>query len=113
MRATIRQTLAGLSCEIVECGDGNLAVAEHRRIRPDWTVMDIGLPGLDGLAATRAIHEESPDAQVIILTTHDSPAFRAAAARAGAIAFIPKSHLHHLPRIVAEQPPSSSLPPSP
>lgn len=101
MRASIRETLNGLPFEVLECADGERAVETFRHQQPEWVLMDIGLPSLDGLAATRAIHEASPTAKVIILTAFDSPAFRAAAARAGAVAFVLKSDLGRLPSMLS------------
>ena len=62
-----------------------------RRLQPDMVVMDIQLPGEDGLAATRKIREVAPDALVAVLTAHTAPDWISRAAQAGASAFIPKN----------------------
>ena len=52
--------------------------------------MDIQMPGMDGLKATRVIRSQPPKARIIILTQHDSPDLRQAARDAGAIAYVLK-----------------------
>ncbi len=50
--------------------EGNVAVETALKLEPDLVLMDIGLPGLDGIEATRAIKTASPDIRVIILTSY-------------------------------------------
>ena len=60
--------------EIVgEATTGREAVSLIRRLRPDVVLMDIRMPELDGLAATRAVKQESPGTCVIIVTMHENP----------------------------------------
>jgi DNA-binding NarL/FixJ family response regulator len=73
--------------------DGEAALESARALRPDVVLMDINLPGIDGIEATRCIKAELPSADVVMLTTHDTPQHRLAAARAGAAAFIPKQKM--------------------
>ena len=61
-----------------------------RRLRPSVVVMDIQMPGTDGLVATRAIREASPGTAVAVVTAHQDGDWVARAAGAGASAFIPK-----------------------
>ncbi len=56
----------------------------------DVVVLDLGLPGMDGIAATRAMHEVNPAARVLVLTMSEEPAALAAAIRAGAHGYIVK-----------------------
>ncbi len=73
----------------VEDGDGAAAaVAEHL---PDVILMDIRMPGMDGLAATREVIAAHPDARVVILTTFDLDEYVYGALRAGASGFLLKS----------------------
>ena len=52
-----------------EARDGNQAILLARKLKPDVVLMDIVMPGLDGVAATRAIRRELPDTEVIALTS--------------------------------------------
>jgi DNA-binding NarL/FixJ family response regulator len=49
-------------------GDGLQALEEARRLHPDLILMDIDMPGCDGLTATRLIHAEMPDTKIVMLT---------------------------------------------
>ena len=57
---------------VAECGDGQAAVEQYRRNRPDVALMDLRLPGLSGVEAILAIRKEFPEARVIVLTTFDA-----------------------------------------
>lgn len=70
---------------IIGCvSDGQAAVEEVLRLRPQLVAMDLGLPVLDGIEATRAIKAAAPDVRVLILTAHESDEFVFAALAAGA-----------------------------
>jgi CheY-like chemotaxis protein len=73
--------------------DGEVAQESVGALRPDVVLMDINLPGIDGIEVTRFIRAQLPSADVVMLTTHDTPQHRLAAARAGATAFIPKQKM--------------------
>ena len=77
---------------VAEAADGGEAVAVTRRTRPDVVLMDIRMPGLDGLAATRAIGQEPAlsDVRVVILTTFELDEYVFEAIRAGASGFLVK-----------------------
>jgi DNA-binding NarL/FixJ family response regulator len=87
--------------------DGRQAVAEVRRLCPDVVLMDIRMPGLDGLAATRRILTEPdvPPCKVVILTTFDVDEHVYEALRAGASGFllkdVPADQLAHAIRVAA------------
>lgn len=67
--------------------------------------MDISMPVMDGLAATSAIHTLHPDAKIVVVTQHDSPAMRRRALDCGAAHFLPKDNLTALPALLtADQP---------
>lgn len=76
-----------------EAGDGEEAVRLARELQPDVILMDIAMPRVDGLEATRRIKAERPEAKVIILMIHNEEAYRRAAAESGADVFLPKKTL--------------------
>jgi DNA-binding NarL/FixJ family response regulator len=88
-----------------EAADGLEAVARTRELRPDVVLMDIRMPGRDGLEATREVLRESPQTQVLILTTFDLNEYVYEAMKAGASGFllkdIPRSQLIEGIRTVA------------
>jgi len=78
------------------CGEainGLEAVQKTRDLRPDVVLMDISMPEIDGLQATRLIRSEPIHAQVLILSQHDSPHMLAAALKAGANGYVTKSQV--------------------
>jgi len=73
-----------------EAGDGAEAVALAARLRPDVVLMDVRMPGMDGLEATRRIVASGSPARIIVLTTYDVDDSVFAALRAGASGFMLK-----------------------
>jgi DNA-binding NarL/FixJ family response regulator len=73
-----------------EAGDGTKAVAMTRALRPDVVLMDVRMPVMDGIAATRAIIGSGSPARVLVLTTFDLDEYVYAALRAGASGFLLK-----------------------
>ena len=75
-----------------EAGDGGAAVRVARQTRPDVVLMDIRMPGTDGLAATRQIAADATlaDTKVLILTTFDEDEYVFEAIRIGASGFLVK-----------------------
>ena len=73
-----------------EAGDGTEAVRLSRRLRPDVVLMDLHMPGLDGVRATEQITGELPGVRVLALSTFDLDENVIAALRAGADGFLPK-----------------------
>ena len=74
-----------------EAGNGEEGVALARGLRPDLVLMDVQMPGIDGLEATRRIKELDDPPHVVVMSTHESGDYRETALHAGAHAFIPKS----------------------
>ena len=72
---------------------GGDALWQTQRLRPDLVVMDLEMPGMNGLEATRRIKALERAPQVVILTLHDDPEYQTAAAAAGADGFVSKSEL--------------------
>ncbi|WP_235916197.1 response regulator [Antrihabitans cavernicola] len=75
---------------IGEAADGDIAIAQTIALRPDVVLMDVRMPGLDGIAATERITADG-DARVLILTTFDIDEYVFRALRAGASGFLLKS----------------------
>jgi DNA-binding NarL/FixJ family response regulator len=73
-----------------EAADGEEAVAEARRLRPDVVLMDIRMPVLDGIEATRRIVRDRPEARVLVLTTFGLDGYVYDSLRAGASGFMLK-----------------------
>jgi len=86
---------------VVEMSDGFEVVGEAEsgeegvelaaELQPDLVLMDVYLPGIDGMEATRRITSADDPPRVLVMSTHESVEFAQAALAAGAIAFIPKS----------------------
>jgi DNA-binding NarL/FixJ family response regulator len=76
---------------IAEASDGRDAVEKASQLHPDVVILDIGMPNLNGLEATRQILREHPGARVLILTMHDSEQVVREVLEAGARGFILKS----------------------
>jgi DNA-binding NarL/FixJ family response regulator len=111
VRSGFEMILGAAGIEVVgHAADGSAAVAAVRRHRPDVVLMDIRMPGMDGLEATRRVLAAAPTStcgdpvRVIILTTFDLDEYVYAALGAGASGFLLKDitpdHLVHAVRLV-------------
>jgi DNA-binding NarL/FixJ family response regulator len=89
-----------------EAGDGAEAVRLAHEHHPDVVVMDIRMPGTDGLAATRQVKAELPDVKVLVLTTFNADEYVFEALKSGASGFLLKDtdpvELLHALRVVAQ-----------
>ncbi len=91
-RESLRSLLTPRGFEIVgEARDGREAVELARRLNPDIVLMDLSMPGLDGLAATRLISAEMPEVKVVILTASEEDAQLFEAIKSGAQGYLMKS----------------------
>ena len=105
IRRMIRRMVARTCDEVYECGDGLSALTAYQQHRPDWTLMDLKMPQMDGLAATRRICALHPSARVIVVTNYDDELLREEARTAGAFAYFVKEDLSKL-SVVLRQPPT-------
>lgn len=76
-----------------EAVTGEEAVALTADLEPDLVLMDINLPGIDGLEATRQLLSVRPDTKVIVMSTYEASEYEQRALEAGAVAFVSKSDL--------------------
>lgn len=93
MRIMVTTALEKLGFEVLGTAkDGEDAVAKYKELKPDITLLDIGLDGLDGIEVTRKIVQEDPAAVVImlIMESTDIPDIIVEAVRAGAKGYIKK-----------------------
>ena len=96
----VRQGIAGLvgvqqdMVLVCEASDGREAIQQFRTHHPDVTLMDLQMPGMNGIDAILAIRNEFPDARVIVLTTYTGDVQVLRALKAGAQAYLLKNALH-------------------
>jgi two-component system response regulator DesR len=95
-QALVRGALAALlnletDLEVVaEVGRGDEVVAEARRVRPDVALLDVEMPGLDGIAVAAALRAALPSCRVLVVTTFGRPGYLRRAMAAGASGFVVK-----------------------
>jgi DNA-binding NarL/FixJ family response regulator len=75
---------------VSEASDGTAAVEQARTLHPDVVVMDISMPGMNGLVATRTLKQVQPDSVIVILTRHGDDAYLQELLRAGADGYVLK-----------------------
>jgi CheY-like chemotaxis protein len=101
IRRLLRRTFADSATEIWECSDGAAALPLYEQHHPDVVLMDMRMPQMDGLTATRQIRKAHPSARIVIVTDYDDEDLRLAASEAGASGYALKQNLEDLPRIVS------------
>lgn len=86
--------------EIIECADGNDAVAQYERQHPDYVLMDVQMEPTNGFIATERIIQNDPKASVIFVTSHNTSAFRTKAKLLRAKGFVTKDNLSELDQLL-------------
>lgn len=76
-----------------EAGDGATAVALAETLHPDVIIMDIEMPGMDGINATRVLRERGRRSKVVMLSLYDDSQTQRRAREAGAVAFVAKHRM--------------------
>ena len=76
-----------------EANNGSEALQRYLELRPDVTLMDLQMPGMNGLEAINAIRAANPNARIIVLTTYSRDAQAVRALKAGAVGYLLKSSL--------------------
>ena len=92
-----------------EAGDGAGAISLAQSLRPDVILMDVRMPGMDGISAVRTLRAVAPESAVVILSLYDDAKTRARAQEAGAAAFVAKHKVEEtllaaIRRVVARRP---------
>jgi DNA-binding NarL/FixJ family response regulator len=91
LRDSLRRSMEENGFDVVgEAGDGAEAVQLAQELRPDVVLMDVSMPNLDGVEATRQITRLVPEAQIVMLTMHADGEVMARAIQAGAIGYLVK-----------------------
>jgi two-component system response regulator DegU len=96
MRKTIRGVAAGKTDTVIECSNGEEAVAAFGDYHPDWVLMDINMPVMDGISATKRITAVHPFARIVMVSDSDNESFRSASEAAGACGYVSKENLFEL-----------------
>jgi DNA-binding NarL/FixJ family response regulator len=91
LRQALRRAMEDAGLVVLgEASDGAEAVQLVDQLRPELVIMDVTMPVLGGIEATRRLHAAHPDLPIVVLTMHDEEALREEALRAGASAFLTK-----------------------
>lgn len=91
-RDALTALLAQQGFDVVgEAASGEQAIAEARRLQPDLVLLDLTMPGMDGLTALPRIREEAPSSEVVVLTASDAEENLLAAIRSGASGYLLKT----------------------
>ena len=96
MRSLLRRALAGTADQVWECSDGADALEAYKEYKPDVVLMDMKMPRMDGLKATRQIRQFYPTARIVIVSDYDDEDLRIAASAAGASGYTLKQDLSEL-----------------
>jgi len=100
VRRLLRHAIQEIAHTVVECEDGADSLKGYKDCMPDVVLMDVRMPRMDGLTATRRLLQAYPDARVVIVTDYDDDELRNAAHEAGAKQFALKNNLTELDSII-------------
>ena len=76
---------------VAEAGDGQKAIELSGKVQPDVILMDLVMPGMDGVTATRVIHQRQPETRIVVLSSSVEPSLIDSALEAGAAGYLHKS----------------------
>jgi DNA-binding response OmpR family regulator len=102
VRQLLRRAINEIATQIWECEDGADALSFYNNHRPDVVLMDVRMPRMDGLAATRQIRQAHPTARIVIVTDCDDEELRVAAREAGACDYALKQDLTGLASLIGK-----------
>jgi len=100
MRRILARAVRQVARQLWECTDGADALAAYAAHSPDVVLMDVQMPRLDRLAATRQIIQFDPAARIVMVTDFDDEELRIAARKAGASGYVLKQDLSGLDAIL-------------
>ena len=100
IRELIRNMIATPGDVVRECASGDEALRALSDFQPDCVTMDISMPGQCAFNTTRSIRTACPEAEVIMVSSHDLLDYRRAALEAGANGYVAKENLVQLPSMV-------------
>ena len=92
-----------------EAADGLAAVELVKQLQPDIVIMDVHMPRLDGIEATKRITSSVPHSIVIGFSTYADGPTRTAVHEAGSVAFVPKEDIYNLPHVIDQVLPSRAV----
>lgn len=93
MRKLIRNVVALPADSVTECTDGSEVLEMFRRQNPDIVLMDLNMPHVGGIEATRILKKEFPQARVVIVSNFSEQEYRDEARGAGAVSYFTKDNL--------------------
>ena len=102
VRRLLRRAIQSVATDVWECADGSWALPSYRDHRPDIVLMDVRLPILDGIAATRLIRNFDAAARIIIVTDCDDEETRVEASEAGSCGYALKQDLTSLEALMVQ-----------
>jgi DNA-binding NarL/FixJ family response regulator len=76
---------------VAECGSGEDAVEQAKKLRPDIVIMDINLPGINGIEATQQIRKFSPNSKILGVSLHTQPTYARKMMQKGAMGYVTKN----------------------
>ena len=100
MRRLVKRAVTREGDVVYECSDGNDALASYIRHGPDWVLMDIKMPRVDGITATRQIKEIFPQARIVVVSQYDDTEMREGARQAGATSYVLKDNLLAIRQVI-------------
>jgi DNA-binding NarL/FixJ family response regulator len=103
-RAYLREILLKPEDECRELDDGSGVNEAYREFRPDWVLLDIRMPKINGFEAGRRLKQSYPEARFITISNYSDARFRQMAQQIGAAAFVAKDNLEALPEIILQTP---------
>jgi CheY-like chemotaxis protein len=99
-RKILKKIFAGYFSEVFETDDGEEAIQNYEKYKPDWVFMDIGIKKLDGIVATRRIVNKHPKAMIVMVSQYNNPRIINASLKAGAFDYVTKDDISKLIKII-------------
>ena len=103
MRRLIKSIVFDLVDEILECGDGSDVLSAYEKHLPEWILMDVKMPRTDGIAASRRLLAQYPQAKICIVTECADVKTRQAASDAGARDYVLKDDLFNIRHVIGRK----------